>query len=231
MHEFEHIEESWNTMSSKNEILNELKKDILTLQLKPGTIISENTLSERFQLSRTPIRDILKQLSIEEYINIYPKKGNIVSYIDLESVEQIIFLRSALEKEILKELSGGKLPLKGIHELNDLLALQKDCIDKEVGFELFLQLDDAFHKTLFGLAGRKFLWDLIQQFNVHYVRYRKLHLLKKDKLVEIQKEHQLLVTLIINGQTDKIDEVVHHHLRADIKSAYFQEHFSDYIKK
>lgn len=214
----------------KKEIVSQLKKEILSLELKPGTIISEATLTERFQLSRTPIRDILKQLSLERYIDIYPQKGSIVSYIDLESVEQIIYLRSTLEKEIIKELSFS-IPIKGLHDLKNILTLQKECIDKEDTFELFMQLDDRLHRTMFDLAGRLFLWDLIQQFNVHYLRYRKLHMLKKDKLVEIQKEHELMIKFIIDQEHGKIEELVNHHIRSDVNSQYFQEHFNAYIKK
>ena len=143
----------------KKEIIEILKKEILSLKLKPGTIISETNLAERFGLSRTPIRDILKQLSMMDYINIYPKKGNIVSYIDLESVEQIIYLRSTLEKEILKELSPN-IPLKGLIELRNILDMQKDCIQKEESkekkMEEFMVLDDTFHKSLFHLADEAF---------------------------------------------------------------------------
>lgn len=214
----------------KKEIISQLKKEILSLQLTPGTIISEAVLTERFQLSRTPIRDILKQLSLEGYIDIYPQKGSIVSYIDLESVEQIIYLRSTLEKEIMKELTTS-IPLLGLHDLKNILQLQKECIQKDDVFEQFMLLDDAFHKTLFDLAGRLFLWTVIQQFDVHYMRYRKLHMLKNDKLVEIQKEHELMVMTIKEGQSQKIDELVHHHIRADVNSLYFQEHFTEYIKR
>ena len=213
----------------KKEIIDQLKKEILSFEIKPGTIISETTLAERFQLSRTPIRDILKQLSLEKYIDIYPQKGSIVSYIDLESVEQIIYLRCTLEKEIIKELSKN-IPLKGIHELKNLLSLQKDAISRDAVFEDIIQIDDAFHKTLFSLANRTFLWDIIQQFNVHYVRYRKLHMLKKEKLLEILKEHQLIVEYMVNKETDKIDQLVYHHIHADVTSVYFQEHFGEYIK-
>ncbi|WP_019912712.1 GntR family transcriptional regulator [Paenibacillus sp. HW567] len=217
-------------MAFKKEIMNQLKDEILSLQLKPGTIISETALSERFQLSRTPIRDILKQLSLEDYIHIYPKKGNVVSYIDLESVEQIIYLRYTLEKEIMKELTRG-IPLKDLHELNELLLRQLHCIDEPENTESFLKLDDEFHKTLFVLAGREFLWGLIQQFNVHYIRYRKLHMLRQDKLKEIHQEHQSLLNYIVQGQKDKIEELLHHHLRSDINLTDFQEPFAQYIKQ
>lgn len=65
-------------MTSKKEIMAYLKQEILSLELKPGAMISETALSERFQLSRTPIRDVLKQLSLEQYVDIYPKKA--ISY-------------------------------------------------------------------------------------------------------------------------------------------------------
>lgn len=216
-------------MPTKVEIMNELKEDIVTLRLKPGAILSETVLSERFQLSRTPLRDVLKQLSLESYIDIYPKKGNLVSYIDLDSVEQIIYLRSVLERDIIKSLCGN-LALKGSLELKTILDRQKEAIQRDNPFEGFLALDDAFHKTLFSLAGREFLWNLLQQSNVHYARYRRLHMLKKEKLEEIQSEHQLILDCMAGGDSGRIDDLVHHHLREDINSLYLQENFGDYIK-
>ncbi|QSF43740.1 GntR family transcriptional regulator [Paenibacillus tianjinensis] len=216
-------------MSIKEQIMKTLKDEILTLTLKPGTILSETVLSERFQISRTPLRDVLKQLSLESYIDIYPKKGNLVSFIDLESVEQIIYLRSVLEKEIMKYLSAH-LVLKGVHELKEILDRQKAAIHQEDATEHFLNLDDAFHAALFRLAGREFLWNLIQQSNVHYVRYRRLHMLRQEKLEEIWTEHQRILEYMTRQETDKLDALIHHHLREDINSLYLQENFSDYIK-
>ncbi len=58
----------------KEAIINQLKTEILNLQLKPGELLSEAILTERFGLSRTPIRDILKQLQAEDYIKYTPKR-------------------------------------------------------------------------------------------------------------------------------------------------------------
>lgn len=217
-------------MSTKTEIMNTLKQEILTLALKPGTILSETGLSERFQISRTPLRDVLKQLALESYIDIYPKKGNIVSYIDLDSVEQITYLRSTLEKEILKDLSSHLL-LTGVYELKEILERQKESIGQENNIDTFLNLDDTFHRALYRLAGREFLWNLIQQSNVHYLRYRRLHMLKSEKLEEIWKEHQVILELLVHKETEKIGPLIHHHLREDINSLELQKNFSEYLKK
>ncbi|UQZ35402.1 GntR family transcriptional regulator [Paenibacillus sp. PK3_47] len=217
-------------MSIKAEILSTLKHEILTLNLKPGTILSETSLSEQYQISRTPLRDVLKQLALESYTDIYPKKGNIVSFIDLESVEQITYLRSTLEKEILKDLSAT-LTLTGVHELRDILEKQKETIAGESDMDAFLALDDSFHRALYRLAGREFLWNLIQQSNVHYLRYRRLHMLEKQKLEGIWKEHQSILELLVHKDTERIGPLIHHHLREDIHSLDFQHNYSEYLKR
>ncbi|RAV02334.1 GntR family transcriptional regulator [Paenibacillus sp. YN15] len=214
----------------KEEILQTLKRDIVTLALKPGTILSETAMSEQFQISRTPLRDVLKQLALEQYMNIYPKKGNVVSYIDLESVEQMIFLRSVLEKEILQSLSG-RLPLPGILELRDNLAAQEKAIaSADNAHEQFMECDDAFHRTLFQLAGRSYLWNLLQQSNVHYARYRRLHLLKQEKLQDLFQEHCRILEGLIQGDGPHLPELIDRHLREDINSMFLQQNFREFLQ-
>ncbi|MCQ4088063.1 GntR family transcriptional regulator [Saccharibacillus sp. JS10] len=219
-------------MNGKADILHRLRNEILNLELKPGTILSETVLSERFQLSRTPLRDILKQLAHEGYIHVYPKRGNVVSYIDLESVEQIIYLRSTLEKELIKNLASQQSPLsiQGVMKLNEILSRQEACIQQEDAHAAFLQLDDQFHKGLFEWAGRGFLWELIQQSNAHYERYRRLHMLQKEKLKVILAEHRSILSCITERRIEPIDELVIHHLREDIHTPYLRENFAEYLK-
>jgi len=214
--------------SKKITIINQIKSEILSLQLTPGTILSESSLTERFGLSRTPIRDILKQLSLEGYIDIFPQRGSIVSSIKMESVKQIIFLRLALEKEITSELCTS-LTVRGHHDLLDILDQQKKCLSLDNPFEQFILLDDAFHKTLFSLAGREFLWEVVQQFNVHYMRYRQINMLKKDKLVELHNEHLSLLAFIVSGDKEGLIHIISHHLRGDVESIYFHESFQNFI--
>ncbi|MNJ36077.1 putative HTH-type transcriptional regulator YdfH [compost metagenome] len=216
-------------MYTKEQIIALLKNEIITMELTPGMIVSETALTERFGLSRTPLRDVLKQLALESYIDIYPKKGNIVSYIDLESVEQIIYLRSLLEKEIIKELTS-RLSITDIHVLKTILEQQYQVIQNDESTDTFLNLDDTFHHTLFKLAGREFLWDIIQQRNVHYVRYRRLHMLKKEKLKDILKEHQLILEYMVQEQTEKVDQLIQQHLKDDINSLDFKSEFSTFIQ-
>ena len=55
-------------------------------------------------------------------------------------------------------------------------------------------------------------------------------MLNKEKLIKILDEHNLLLTYIQNGETNKIDELIYQHIRNDVKSTYFQQQFSEYTK-
>jgi len=214
----------------KLEIIEILKKEISDLTLKPGNLLSEATLTDRFQLSRTPIRDVLKQLEKEGYIKIYPQRGSIVSYIDLHSVEQIIYLRTTLEKDIFKNLSET-FTLAMSHQLMSIIKLQESSIQEDENFHRFLELDDHFHRSCFKLIGREFLWDLIQNFNVHYLRYRNLNMRNQNKLSLLLDEHKQLLTFLQgNTSTDfDLDLLLTHHLQSDLNSFEFIEEFESYI--
>lgn len=213
---------------TKQEIIDELKNEILTLELKPGAIISEAILTGRYKLSRTPIRDILKHLSQDGYVNIYPQRGSKVSFIDLKSVEQVTFLRSTLEKEIIKDICG-KTKKEYLDRLLDIVEKQKESILSDDPFTTFMELDDKFHELLFVIADRVFLWDIIKKLNVHYVRYRKLHMLQRDKLRQLHSEHKDITDCIKRGTPKAVDVIIHKHIRGDVNSDYFLKNHPDYI--
>lgn len=217
-----------NMRLKKSEIIQILKSEILDLTLQPGSFLSEATLTERFHLSRTPIRDILKQLEKEGYIKIYPQKGSIVSYIDLQSVEQIIYLRTTLEKDIFKTLRSN-FTITMFHQLMSILKLQETCIQDQTSISSFLVHDDNFHRTCFKYVGREFLWDLIQQFNVHYLRYRNLNMRNHNKLTSLIEEHKMLINYFQGNEDMDIDKLITNHLQSDLNSLEFIDEFNDYI--
>ena len=88
--------------NSKNYIYRILKANIMSLFLKPGEKISEAELQEIFKTSRSPIREALVKLEKENLIEIFPQKGTKVSLIDLNLVDDTLFMRKILESEVMK---------------------------------------------------------------------------------------------------------------------------------
>ena len=85
------------------DIYQTLEYEIVTLKIKPGETISENQLCKRFGISRTPVRAALQRLEQNGFVQIIPCKGTIVTPINLDIVDQIVYQRTAVESTVLRD--------------------------------------------------------------------------------------------------------------------------------
>ena len=81
----------------KEAIIEDIRELILTGQLAPDDVIHESELTNRFGTSRSPVREALMHLEQEGLVNIVPKKGTVISRIDVNQLRQALFIRTALE--------------------------------------------------------------------------------------------------------------------------------------
>lgn len=89
-----------NAVQSR-EIFEILESEILSLRLKPGEVLSENALCERFGVSRSPIRSVLQELRLCGLVTVEPYRGTYVTRMDLDIINQIIYQRVAVETFVL----------------------------------------------------------------------------------------------------------------------------------
>ena len=107
----------------RGNVFDELRKEILDLTLKPGTELNLNQLSTIFGVSRSPVRDAVKELAGEHLIDIYPQRGTYVSRINLRMADDERFIRLNLEL--------GSIP-DFIENVNDdLISEMEDLIEKQ----------------------------------------------------------------------------------------------------
>ena len=189
--------------------LRTIRDNIITLKLEPGSQISENELAAEMNLSRTPVREALIELSKVKIIEIYPQKKSMVSLIDYELVEESRFMRNLLECA-----------------LEDNLQLQKFYLNSYYP-ENLLKLDNEFHGILFDIARKSQVYTLIQSISIHFDRVRSMALatVKNQKIVE---DHEGLIRCIESGQAQQARDLMEKHLNrykidaAEIRSAYPQ---------
>ncbi len=162
-----------------------LKENIMSLELKPGELLSEVELSEKLDLSRTPIREVLMRLKNEHLIEVKPQSGTYVSLIDLDLIEEALFMRFALEEKVIKE-ACEYFPQDKIIELEKNIFAQNIIASMEGGENEFHKLDTSFHETLFLGVKKKTVWESILNISTHYNRMRLLSQ-KKDSKNEFHK--------------------------------------------
>ncbi len=163
---------------SNTDIYNILKKEILELSLYPGQIIGENDVSKRFNVSRTPIREVFKRLEYDDLIKPIRNVGTMITPINLGNITDLMFVREKLEVGIIEdcitciqEQDLVKLQLLIIKQRKLLEDKQKDIMTKSLEF---YQLDTEFHKMFFIFANKLFVWETIVNLMPDYQRFRTI---------------------------------------------------------
>ena len=153
-----------------------IEEQIVTLQLKPGDILSEQMLSAVFKIGRTPIREALQQLAREGLITILPRKGILVS--DINPRSQLLVLEVRREIERLLSRSGAERATKEQRKQLRDIAQGMDRAAKTNDDISFMRLDrelnqlmiDASH-NVYAARSMKQLQGLSRRF--WYMHYRE----------------------------------------------------------
>jgi len=172
-----------------------LRKNIITLNLKPGEPLNIKTISEKLNVSRTPVRDALIKLAKEGLVDVIPQKGTSVSKIDLKRVEEERFLRESLELRAI-EIFIGIQKESDIARMRSVLEIQKECAAKN-DLVALQEYDDEFHKVFFTATEKETCWDIIQSMSGHYSRIRLISLFERPIIDKVIDQHEKLLDCII----------------------------------
>lgn len=208
-------------MTSSEFVYRELKKEIMFLVLKPGQQINETETANRYNVSRTPIREAFRRLEIEGLIEIKPQSGTTVSLIDIDEISDILYIRERLELAILKDI--GRLSESQVVRLRIALLEEKALIEEDMDSversQRFLALDNALHETFFLLANKSSIWKRIAQDQPHYNRIRVLtNLYVNTDLQGLYEEHKQIVEHVIKMDLSGLEELYSKHIYGGMDS-------------
>jgi DNA-binding GntR family transcriptional regulator len=163
-----------NSSNSLNDVTYDaIKKDIMNMTLEPGMNVSVQKLSERYGVSRTPVREAIVRLQQSGLVEVYPQRKTVVSKIDLDRVSEELFIRTSLESAVVDKFIRRCSELVG-DTMQELINKQKKHMDKE-SFTEFYAKDNRFHQLIFETAGQVLAWKTIEDVVSHYSRIRILH--------------------------------------------------------
>ena len=210
------------TAYSKAEIYRELNERIMFLELPPGTVITEEGLAAEFGVSRTPIREVLKELAGVRLVRIQPQNKTYVSYINVADIKEYVFFRRTMDIAILTDLaaSGRKVG----QQAEECILLQ-ELAAKSGNYKSFLKYGEEFHKRLVTLAGHELLGRFMQEARDHINRYNALLYNNSGYMGDSFQEHRQIVEYIDAGEPEKLEALLRRHHDIDLK------HFEDVFNK
>lgn len=204
-----------NSYSVQEAVFLSLRKSIMTLNLMPGTTMSANEISARFNVSRTPVREAFIRLEREGLVKIVPQRETMVSRIDPKRVSQERFLRESLEIAALEPFIKN-CSQKNIQELRQLIEKQQ-AMSAEKEYAKVVDYDDAFHRIIFEVAEQPLSWEIIESMSGHYRRIRLLTVWSDEIVKKIVEQHNDLVHQAETGNLASAKEVLSRHLRKLIR--------------
>jgi len=194
--------------SVADQVFAELHRQILTLELVPGTKVSETEVAGAFDVSRQPVRDAFFRLSQHGFLKIRPQRATVITRISEAAVLRARFVRTALELACLKMAVQVVSPPQ-MQEFQVLLEEQRSAVaaDDRPRFHV---LDDAFHRRICEIAGHDYVWALIRDQKAHMDRVRFLSLASSAGTA--LEDHVRIVRALRNKDPQLAEAVLSEHL-------------------
>ncbi|GIP36643.1 GntR family transcriptional regulator [Paenibacillus sp. J2TS4] len=216
--------------STRDYVYGIVKKNILSLKLEPGTMISEKEIGDKLEVSRTPTREAFMKLAEEGLIVVYPQKGSFVSLIDIDQVEEARFVRENMEVAVLR-IACNTFTEHDIAEMEALLAEQRIISAQDNNYEKMHELDEQFHETFFNKCGKQRTWSVIQQMLSQYKRFRNLLLAVYFDWEMIIAQHTRIVDSIRARDPDQAEAALREHVKSRFEKAELLEKYPNYFLK
>ncbi len=153
---------------SKEDIIETIKREILMLTLAPGTPLDEASLSAQFQISRTPLRDILRRLAGEGYVVITQNKGAMVAPMDPKSMRNF-FMTAPMIYATISRLAAQNATAKDIEKLAETQRHFKAAVSAQ-SVEQLVTYNDQFHYQIGKMADNDYLMPSLQRLLMEHAR-------------------------------------------------------------
>ncbi|MES2039603.1 MAG: GntR family transcriptional regulator [Pseudomonadota bacterium] len=177
-----------------------LELRIVSLDLKPGQAITESELCDYLDLGRTPVREALQRLAQEWLIKVLPRRGMIVSEVDLQCQMRLIEARRAMEGSLIRIATRKASKTERAH-FRTLAEGFRQAADKADEFMLSAT-DSAFNQLVFEVAGNEFLVSALQRMHALSRRFWKIQSQFEDILHVTAMTHADLADAIASGDAE-----------------------------
>lgn len=216
MEEFDLHKELADKYSLRGRVYKKLREDILSGVYKENEELKENTIGQELGVSRTPVREALRQLELEGLVTLIPNKGAFVTGITSKDIHDIYTIRSYLEG-LCAKWACEHITDAQIEDLEEILYLS-DFHARRSHFNQLVELDNKFHEMIYNACGSKILKHVLSDFHQYVERVRKITLSMPSRALKSNKEHADIVEAIKKRDGQLAEALAHEHIINTIKN-------------
>ena len=196
--------------SLRGRVFHRLRDDILSGRYDENEELKEMTIGEEMGVSRTPVREALRQLELEGLIQIIPNKGAYVTGITEKDVKDIYMIRSLLEG-LCARWATEHITQEQMDEMEENVYLAEFHARKG-HLEQLAELDNRFHDIMYEACNSKILEHQLKDFHQYVLRVRKKTLANVNRGPKSNEEHRMIMEAIRDKNADLAQQLAHQHM-------------------
>jgi DNA-binding GntR family transcriptional regulator len=187
-----------------------IREWIVTLELAPGSVVSERDLMERLGVGRTPVREALRDLAREQLVEVFPRRGIFVSTVDVGDIAGLSEVRRVLESQAARLAAErrNEADRAETEALLDELVRTAGSLDER----RLIDLDQRIHRHVYRCTHNPFLETTLEEYYVLTLRIWFLALDRVERLDRAVQEHHDILAAIRDGDADRAEEVMRRHI-------------------
>jgi len=184
----------------------QIEEAIVTLQIEPGTTVSELSLSEMTGIGRTPIREAIQRLAREHLILIMPQRGLLVPEIDVKKQLKLLRTRREVERLICRSAARSATPQE--REVFGQLAAEFAEASRTNDDVSFVRLDREFNELCLIAARNEFAEASMRLMHGLARRFWYFHYKQAADLPEMARLHGAVAKAIADGNVDRAGQAL-----------------------
>ncbi len=208
--------DSRDKYSLRGRVFESIREDILSGRYKQGTELKETAIGAELGVSRTPVREALRQLELEGLVTIIPNRGAYVNAITAKDVEDIYVIRSMLEG-LCARWATEHITEEQLDGLEETLCLSEYHTQKK-NFEKLHELDSQFHEQLYEASNSRILNHVLSDFHDYVRMVRKATISSNTRSVKSTEEHRAIFEAVKARDPDQAEELAKRHVKRTIES-------------
>ena len=193
-----------------------IRSDILNGKYKRGEELVESSIGKELGISRTPVREAIRQLELEGLVQLVPNKGAFVTGISEKDVRDIYLIRARLEG-LAARMAAKNITPELLDAMEETVVLSEYHAKKE-HYEQVCEMDSKFHKLLYKASGSRILEHTLTDFHQYVQRVRMASIMKKRRMEKSNDEHDAILTAIREHDEEKAELVATRHISNTVEN-------------
>lgn len=197
-------------LSLRQWVFEQIREDILSGKYKKKEELKEMTIGQELGVSRTPVREALRQLALEGLVTIIPNKGAYVVGFSPEDLHDIYEIRSVLEGFCARKAALFSTE-EQLESLEEIMCLSDFHLSRG-HYDQLVELDNRFHRQLYEASQSRILAHVLGDYHHYVERVRKVTMAVPKRSGESNEEHRRILEAVKARDQEKAETLANQHI-------------------